>query len=146
MRSKTKSALSPLSYRQIDPKSVSAELQKSNWILFTQLELFDFAFRQLLFALDTDLDYWHQSARLLTNAKEWEKKGQELSTTLRGKELKAAERWLAEGAKKTPPPGSPVTDFIAAGIKTSPTIKTATDIYSAGELAHRGDSHLVLPQ
>lgn len=112
-----KKRIIPLLYRQVDPAAVNEELQKSNWISFEHREMFDFAFKQLLFALDTDLDYWHQSARLLTSAKEWEKKAKERSSTLRGKDLKAAERWRAEGATKIPPPGPPVTDFIAAGVK-----------------------------
>src|SRR2546428_2090553 len=107
-----KKRIIPLLYREIERKNVHEGLVKLNWISFEHSELFDLAFQQLLFALDTDLDYWHQSARFLTGAMEWEKKRKERSSTLRGRELKAAERWMAEGATKTPPPSPPVTDFI----------------------------------
>jgi hypothetical protein len=98
----------------VEVQQVPEGLRQLNWILFVQQEWFDLAFKQLLFALDTDLDYWQHSARLLSGAREWEREGQERHLTLRGKELQAAGRWLRDGARKLPPPGPPVTDFIAA--------------------------------
>ncbi|HEY6407804.1 MAG TPA: toll/interleukin-1 receptor domain-containing protein, partial [Ktedonobacteraceae bacterium] len=100
-----KKRIIPLVFRKVDPRDVHEAIQALNWIFFTQSESFDIACKQLFFALDTDLDYWHQSARLLTGAKRWEQQSKDRSRTLRGRELQEAERWLAEGAKKTPPPG-----------------------------------------
>jgi hypothetical protein len=80
-----KKRIIPLVYRMVDPQNVQEELQKLDWIFFTQDELFDYAFRRLLFALDIDVAYWNELAKLLTYAKEWERHGKDSSKLLRGK-------------------------------------------------------------
>src|SRR5215469_7464583 len=54
----------PLVYREVNAQTVFEPLQPLNWIDFSRDGLFPVAFKQLLFALETDLDYWHLSARL----------------------------------------------------------------------------------
>jgi len=97
----------PLVYRAVDPQQVIASLRELNWIDFSREDTFDTAFRQLLTALDTDLNYWHLAARLLVRARQWEIGQDDPSLLLRGSELAEAERWLAEGVRRTPRP----TDF-----------------------------------
>jgi hypothetical protein len=111
-----KKRIIPLVYREVNAQTVFEPLQPLNWIDFSRDDLFPVAFAQLLFALQTDLDYWHLSARLLARARLWEGK-HDRSLTLRGKELKEAERWQREGGTKKPPAGPPVTTFIAASLQ-----------------------------
>ncbi len=111
-----KKRIIPVVCREVNAQAVFEPLQPLNWIDFSRKSMFPVAFKQLIFALETDLDYWHLSARLLARARRWETKP-ERSLTLRGKELREAERWQCEGVTKKPPPGPPVTTFIAASVK-----------------------------
>src|SRR5260370_14696951 len=84
----------PLVYRTVDYQNVPVELQIPHWILFTQDEPFDAAFKKLLYALETDQVYWNEVTKLLTYAKEWERQGKDQSSLLRGKAFKEADQLL----------------------------------------------------
>lgn len=103
-----------LLHRDVDPKDVPSDVAAVNWIMFRDSDVFDTAFRQLLFALDTDLNYWHQASDLLVRSKRWATNRNDSSLALRGTELAAAEHWLAEGANKRPNPTQLQTEFITA--------------------------------
>jgi WD40 repeat protein len=121
-----KKRIIPLVCHRVDPMEVIEPLRELNWIFFTPQDRFDEAFQELLFALDTDLAYWHQAARLLTYAKDWENKGRNAGLTLRGQELREAERWLAEGATKQPSPNKLQTEFITASRRATNTRQRRT--------------------
>jgi len=79
-----KKRLLPIVCRDVAPEKVDPELASLNWILMRSSENFDESFAKLLEALDTDLDYRHESTRLLVRACEWEQNGYNASFTLRG--------------------------------------------------------------
>jgi WD40 repeat protein len=116
----------PLVCREVNRQEVEANeklkaLSAINWILVRDTDSFDNAFEQLRFALDTDLDYWHLSSRLLIRAKEWGQGAKNANRTLRGPELAEAERWVAQGADKEPRPTALQLDYITASRRTTNT-------------------------
>jgi WD40 repeat protein len=94
----------PLVCREVDAQSVVGPVRALNWIFCRPTDDFDTAFGKLATALDTDLDYWHESAQYLVRARLWDAKHENTSFALRGSELSSAERWLAEGVTKQPAP------------------------------------------
>lgn len=125
----------PLVCREVAPDTIAAAVRDLNWIFFRESDDFAAAFKQLLFALDTDLEYWHLSSRLLVRAHEWEQGREQRSTVLRGKELTAAELWLAEGADKQPAPTALQTRYITASRRASSARqRTWIGLLSAGLL------------
>jgi WD40 repeat protein len=94
-----------------------AQLASLNWIGFRESDDFDWAFSQLRFALDTDLDYWHLASDLLVRAKKWQAGKRNPNLTLRGPELAAAERWVTTGLDKVPRPTLLQLEYISASRK-----------------------------
>jgi WD40 repeat protein len=103
-----------LSAHDVQAVPALAPLTAINWIFFRPSDDFTTAFAMLRFALDTDLEYWHLSSALLIRAKQWEAGTKNANLTLRGPELAAAERWLAEGADKEPRPTALQAEYIVA--------------------------------
>jgi len=85
----------PILHRQVDPDATPPELTTPNWIFFREGDDFDRAMGQLVEALESDLEWLDEHARLLVRATEWERERREASFLLRGSELRAAEEWLA---------------------------------------------------
>lgn len=77
-------------------------LARHNWLIFDNEELFDTNLKNLLEALDTDLDHVRTHTRLLIRAREWESNAQNRSFLLRGDDLNAAEAWAQASAGKRP--------------------------------------------
>ena len=103
--------LIPLVCRAVDPGETPPALARLNWVFFTGDD-FDKALHTLLSAVDTDLDWVQAHTRLLVRSTEWQRKAREPSLALRGADLKAAEQWLTEGPKKSPPPTELQTRYI----------------------------------
>lgn len=116
-----KKRIIPIVYQDVDHRAVNPEVAVLNWIFFRPSDDFDAAFAQLTFALDTDLAYWHQASQLLTRARQWEARKDDSSLALRGSELEDAERWLTEGASKTPSPTPLQTRFITTSRRVATT-------------------------
>jgi len=115
----SKKRIIPIVCRQVGAAEVKAveslaPLVALNWIFMRESDDFEKAFEQLLFALDTDLDYWHLSSDLLVRAKRWEEGAKNAHLTVRGPELASAERWLTQGADKEPRPTALQLDYITA--------------------------------
>ena len=104
--------LLPIVHRDAVDVPVPPALARLNWIFLRDGDDFDAALGVLLAAVDTDLDWVQAHSRLLVRAREWEGRTLDASLTLRGADLKAAERWLALGPTKTPPPTAPQTRFV----------------------------------
>lgn len=104
----------PLLRRGVQGLELPQPVHAANWIFFQASDDGDAAFRQLLFAIDTDLDYWHLASRMQVRATQWEQNRENASFVLRGKELAEAERWLAEGTNKQPSPTALQTRYITA--------------------------------
>jgi CHASE2 domain-containing sensor protein len=92
-------------YQKIDPKKLHPALASVQWIDFNNNGGDFFTnFGELTRTLDADPDYIRNHTRLLLKAMEWEREAEDDSFLLRGKDLKAAEEWLAQSANKEPPP------------------------------------------
>src|SRR5262249_4457803 len=112
--------LVPIVHREVAAERVPKSLGELNWIFFRESDDFEKATDTLISALDTDLDWVHSHARLLTRAIEWDTNGNSNSFVLRGEDLRSAERWLAEaGAQKERQPTSLQTEYIIASRKAA---------------------------
>lgn len=103
--------LIPLVCQEVDPGQTPPAVARLNWVFFTGDD-FERALQTLLSAVDTDLDWVQAHTRLLVRSAEWDRKAREPSLALRGADLKAAEQWLTEGPKKSPPPTELQTRYI----------------------------------
>jgi WD40 repeat protein len=104
--------LLPILWRDADAALVPPALARLNWIWLREADDFDAGLQNLLSALDTDLDWVHAHTRLLVRAVEWEAKAHDASLGLHGKDLEAAEQWLALGPTKAPPPTELQTRYV----------------------------------
>src|ERR1700722_2008671 len=96
-------------------QSITAAIAERNWIFFDDDARFEASMRELLETLDTDLDWVKAHTRLLVRAKEWTDGSADRSRLLRGKDLRAAEAWVAQGdAHPHAPPTSGQRAFVAA--------------------------------
>ncbi len=107
--------LIPVVYREVDAKAVHPALGAHNWLFMKEGDDFPPGFRQLLAAVDTDLQHVRDHTRFLMNAVEWDQSGRESCFLLRGKKLLAAEDWLQQSRGKQPQP----TDLQRRLIQTS---------------------------
>lgn len=97
--------LIPLVCREVNPSTAPASLGALNWIFARPTDDFAAAYRSLLAALDTDLEWVKTHTRLLVRAVEWEQEQRNPSFLLRGDDLKKAEVAVVE-ADKNPAPTS----------------------------------------
>ncbi len=97
-----------------DDAAVAEALRELNWIFFRAGDAFDESYATLVEALDQDLDFVRQHARLLTRALEWAGVEDD-SLLLRGSDLQGSLSWLAEAAAgKEPKPTGAHTRYIEA--------------------------------
>lgn len=101
--------LVPVLRREVAPNVLPEPLESHNWISCRDGDDFEDAFKRLVQALDTDLEWAKSHTRLLTRAVEWEGKNEDNSLLLRGTDLKEAEEWQVGAAQKDPKP-TPVQD------------------------------------
>jgi hypothetical protein len=112
--------LVPIVHREVVDDRVPRSLGELNWIFFRDSDDFEEATDKLISALDTDLSWVRAHTRLLTRAIEWDAKGRNNSFVLRGEDLRAAERWLAEaGAQRERQPTTLQTEYIIASRKAA---------------------------
>ncbi len=108
--------LIPIMFRE-PPQSVPVpkELAELNYVLCREGADSRLDVEPLIKALDTDLDWVHAHTRLLVRAVEWDSKGRTNSFTLRGSDLKDAERWLGvAGTRKEARPTQLQEQYILA--------------------------------
>lgn len=91
--------LIPIVCREVDAKQPREALRKLNWIYFRPLDDFEKRIDDLIEAMDLDLEWVREHARLLVRAREWDKEGRENSLLLRGRDLKEAEQWLISSGR-----------------------------------------------
>ena len=98
--------LVPILRRDVESDKVHQELGRINWIFFQKGDDFDGAFKKLISAIETDLNYVREHTHLLMRAIKWQKEGRNKSYLLQGleinSELNKAVQWLAEGESKQP--------------------------------------------
>lgn len=101
-------------YREVELKSVPKELGELNFIFSRSEDDFESAVNSLVSAAETDLEWVKDHTRLLSRALEWERQGKNDSLLLRGDDLEAAEKWLAQSGIKKPVPNELQGQFILA--------------------------------
>jgi WD40 repeat protein len=94
--------LIPIVRQEVDEEAVPEPLGSYNWIFFREDDDFEQAFQDLVYALDTDLNWVREHTRLLTRAIEWEDTDRNNSFLLRGSDLRAAEEWQVRAAEEEP--------------------------------------------
>ncbi len=109
--------LLPILHIMVDPKEVPAELAKINWIYMRETDEFDNAFKTLVSAMETDLDWVKTHTRIQVRALEWDKKNRENSFTLRGNDLVDGEQFISVGSSKDPEPTPLQGEYILASRK-----------------------------
>ncbi len=90
----------PIVYQDVSPGDLPPILGKLNWIFCREGDDFDNAFKNLMTALDTDLDWVKAHTRLIQRAVEWNKQNHSDSYVLRGEDLDAAEQMLTQTEKE----------------------------------------------
>jgi WD40 repeat protein len=91
-----------------------------SWVPFTSDDDAEAAVERLVGALEADHEYIHAHTRWLVKALEWEESGRDGSLLLRGSELAAADRWLAQAGDREQEPPTPLhRDFVYASRSAS---------------------------
>jgi WD40 repeat protein len=112
----------PVALRRTDPRGVDERLSVPNWIFFTPDRDFGKSLGLLLRALDDDLEWRDDHARLAVRADEWDhsEPKRDRSFLLRGLDLRSAREWLAHGAEhEKVPPTKLQVEYILASRKAA---------------------------
>jgi WD40 repeat protein len=105
--------LIPLVIRPVD--DAPEALASRQYVLMREQDVFEDALERLTRALDTDLEWVRGHRQWLLAALRWDAQDRDRSLLLRGRELKAAEAWLARQADRTEPrPTQLQTEFLLA--------------------------------
>jgi hypothetical protein len=106
----------PLMHRDVDRERIPGSLRVRNWIPSTGLFEDDFerGVEELVAAIETDLDWVRAHTHWGGRAEEWRASDRDRSFLLRGAELSAAERWIADQEGKDPPPTRLQGEYILA--------------------------------
>jgi WD40 repeat protein len=104
--------LIPLVVRDTKGDDVHPKLLPLNWIFFRETEDFDASINKLLTSIHTDFEWVETQRRLQVKALEWERKNNENSFLLRGKDLGDAELQLAANSSKEPFPTDLQRDYV----------------------------------
>ena len=104
--------LVPLLHRRVADEQVPEGVRERNWIPFDDDAGFDDGVQRLVDALETDLEYTREHTRWLVKALEWKGENHDRSFMLRGAELGAAERWLADAHGRQPEPTALHREFL----------------------------------
>ncbi len=108
----------PVVRRDVPEADVPEEVAGLNWIFCRETDDLGQQVDVLLEALDTDYDWVRAHTRLLVRAREWDRKGQESSLLLRGKDLVEAEEQVARPDRK-PEPTELQHSFVLASRRAS---------------------------
>jgi WD40 repeat protein len=93
----------PVVRREVPEADVPEAVAGLNWIFCREEDDLAPQFDLLLEALDTDYDWVRAHTRLLVRAAEWDRKGEEASLLLRGKDLAEAEDQIAQPNRSPEP-------------------------------------------
>jgi hypothetical protein len=107
----------PLLYREPGKVEIPEAISVHNWIYFNVENDFEKAFRSLLKAIDTDLDFVKAHTQLLLKAQEWNTFQKDDAYLLSGVELRQANQWLESAEKKQPQPLPLHQEFIQASLR-----------------------------
>jgi WD40 repeat protein len=113
----------PIVRRHIPDDAVPEALRKFQWIDFSDDNSFESRFAALVAAIDADLAWVNAHTRMLTRAKEWEREGKDNSFLLHGKDLREAERWVAQSSEKDPKPTTLQSQYILASRQSATKVQ-----------------------
>src|SRR4029453_14193112 len=108
----------PVLRRPVAGGQLAPEVERLQWVDLCAAARVEPGVSQLLEAIRTDPESLHLHTRLLTRGVQWRDNRQDGSLLLRGKELEAAERWLARPAV-SPEPTELQRDFVRASRRAS---------------------------
>ncbi|KAM3092149.1 toll/interleukin-1 receptor domain-containing protein [Phormidesmis sp. 146-12] len=110
--------LVPIVHREgFDTQQIHPALAKHNWLFFRAEDNFEQAFRSLVTAIDTDLEYVKQHTRMLVRAIEWETQNRNSDLLLRGSELTAIVQRLSDIEAKEPRPTGLQRAYVMASLE-----------------------------
>jgi WD40 repeat protein len=110
----------PLVLRDTDPRGVDERLAAPNWIFFTPDRDFEESLGLVLRALDNDVGWRDDHARLAVRAEEWDQSNRDRGFLLRGLDLRSAQEWLAHAAEhEQVPPTDLQVKYILTSRKTA---------------------------
>jgi TIR domain len=96
--------LAPIVFEQVANDRIPDAIAKINYVFFDRPDDFDRQADVLAQALQTDLIWLKEHTRLSGQARRWEERRRSARLTLRGEELKDAERWIATRPRGAPQP------------------------------------------
>jgi WD40 repeat protein len=108
----------PVVRREVPESDVPGPVAGLNWIFCREGDDLDEQVGTLLEALDTDFDWVRAHTRLLVRAREWDRKGEESSLLLRGKDLAEAEEQVAQ-PDRSPEPTELQHSYVLASRRAS---------------------------
>jgi WD40 repeat protein len=103
----------PLVLEEVEHAQLPEAIASRQWIFARPSEVFDAAVRELLTAMDTDLDWVHAHTRLLDRALRWSA-DRERASLLEGHELDDAEAFLTEADSHEQKPTAEQNAYIAS--------------------------------
>jgi WD40 repeat protein len=109
----------PIQRDSVDDLPIPVGLREPNWISARPEDDFDAALDATVEAVQTDEDWIEQHARLTQRTVEWLSADRHSSYLLRGRDLRAAERWLEERDAHTESPTADQVAYISAGRRAS---------------------------
>lgn len=115
--------LVPVLHEDVVPDQVHPELARLNWIFLRPQDDFELGVKQLLEALDQDLDYVRLHTRLLVRALEWERSDYDSSYLLRGADLDRANHYLTQGKDQAPRPTALHHRYVLASVEVEAALR-----------------------
>ncbi len=110
--------IAPIVIRDVPPAKIPKALTKYNYIFFTKKDDFNKTLANLVKALNTDIDWIREHTRLGELARRWDAQRKLGAQPLRGKELGAAEDWLARQPVNAPHPTTLHREYITFSRRT----------------------------
>ena len=109
----------PILFREVEADRLHPELAKRQWMFFRDGDDFETAVAGLVAAIRTDPAWTRMHTRLLIRAREWQGKRRDGALTLRGRDLREAERWLASSAEQENQPTALHEEYIESSRKAT---------------------------
>jgi hypothetical protein len=133
----------PVLCRSLDGQSAPAALAQLNYFFFYREPRlpgsgFGHGLRELVAALNTDLDWLREHTRLLQRATEWEAGGHPANRLLSGGDIAAAKAWAAQRPKDAPEPTELHLAFLRAS-EDEETERASTERRRLAEIAAAQD-------
>jgi len=123
----------PVLYRELPKGSdLHEKISSHNWVFIRDEQELEKTLPALVEAINTDLDWLAEHTRWQNRALEWDEKGRNDSSLVRGNELQEAEAFLGEGAAgKEPAPTQLHVEYVQAARKLAVAIRRRNRVITA---------------